>query len=203
MNFNVGRVRVFQEQMDKFEVNFRKRYCNPHPLVKRLVNIKNEIGKKVDPNWEKNKKRYNNKKGHKENRSTKEIIKKMPMKYIKNIRIKEDEIFKEVKKEDNPMTKDFKTIEEINRLIKNNSKKYKESKEETNLKTIINKYIDETEEIKGSEGIELPFEIDPKIFESSGESFIYSDENSLSNLRNEMDNPKDFNELYSIFGAHE
>ena len=118
----------------------------------------------------------------------KDIMNKKPMKCLNKIMKKRDKIFKEINKENHPMTKDFKSIEEINRMIKYNGKVLFENKEDTYTDQENKILITNDEETKDVEEIVPPFEIDLKIFESSEESVIFIEEKRSKNKRNKHKN---------------
>ena len=78
------------------------------------------------------------------------------------------------------MTSGFKSIEEINRLIREEKWQKKDENEHTTSTTLNAKTITDAEEIKvEEEAKEVSFEINPKLFESS-EEYIVSNEQKIT-----------------------
>ena len=129
----------------------------------------------MDPECEKKKKRKRNKRVHKIDLPTKKLPESMSLKSLNRIKIKKDEVYKEINKAQHHMTWGFKSIEEINRLIKDQKTQNKAGNEHTSSTTSDTNTIIEAEETK-EEAKEVPFEIDPKIFESSEECIVSSEQ---------------------------
>ena len=189
MNYNVSKVPHWEAQKDKFEDDWRKRESNAHPLIKRLEQMKETIGKKVDPEWVKKKKRKGNKRVHKIALPTKKLPENMSMKSLNRIKIKKDEVFKQINREQHHMTWGFKSIEEINRLIQEEKTMNQAGNEHTSSTSMNSKPINEAEENK-EEANEVPFEIDPKIFESSEESIVSSEQKITNEVITKKEEPK-------------
>ena len=87
------------------------------------------------------------------------------------------------------MTWGFKSIEEINRLIKDQKTQNKAGNEHTSSTTSDTKTITEAEDTK-EEAKNTPFEIDPKIFESSEECIVSSEQKITSEVISKKEEPK-------------
>ena len=190
MNYNVGKVPHWEAQKDKFEDDCRKRESNAHILIKRLEQMKEEIGKKVDPEWEKKKKRKANKRVHKIDLPTKILPESMSLKYLNRIKIKKDEVYKEINRAHHHMTWGFKSIEEINKLIKEQKTQKKDENEHTSSTSLNSKTINEEEEENKEETKEVPFEIDSKLFESSEECIVSSEQKITNEVISKKEEPK-------------
>ena len=89
------------------------------------------------------------------------------------------------------MTWGFKSIEEINRLIREEKRQNRDGNEHTTSTTLNSKTITDAEEIKEEEEAkEHPFEIDPKLFESPEEYIVSSEQKITSDVSSKKEEPK-------------
>ena len=87
------------------------------------------------------------------------------------------------------MTWGFKSIEEINKLIKEQKTQNKAGNEHTSSTSLNSKTINEEEENK-EETKEVPFEIDSKLFESSEECIVSSEQKITNEVISKKEEPK-------------
>ena len=163
MNFNIKKVTFKQAQQDKYEDDCRKRQWNQQMHIKRQEKMRDTIRAKEDPDWNKKRVQEMKNKLPDEIKYTKEQISSMKIKSLNKIKIKTDDLYKNVNKDKHYMREGFKSILDINNIIAEN--KHKRTSEalvaiDQSKKLPI---IDVSEK-------EIPFEIDPKIFESSEDS---------------------------------
>ena len=163
MNYNIKKVTFKEAQKDKFEDDWRKRDWNKPIYIKKQEKIRDIIRDKEDPDW--NKKRVQKKKNKlpDEIKYTKEQINSMKLKSLNRIKIKKDDLYKNVDRNKHYMREGFKSIQEINNIIAENKQKRASEASATIDQSKKLPIIEITEK-------EIPFEIDPKIFESSEDS---------------------------------
>ena len=123
------------------------------------------------------------KKVYEETKYTKESLEKMSLKSLNKIKIKSDDVYKMINRRDHFMTKGFKSIKEINRLIDAFTLKKKQSINKYSTTMISNNNIMNINE----DDKEHVFEIDPKIFEPSEEAILWNENKHESKITNEKD----------------